>query len=121
MVSRLVKVMELMEEKLRTESYNGYAGGVWEADDPVSAVINEKSQDLLLRLKKLTEVLESPSAEVATDMAEGFYLLFSAMHALLLHPYVTWYSCFSFLSDSSLWILFLKSNLIEPNSLRILN
>ncbi|OQV13341.1 putative Serine/threonine-protein kinase SMG1 [Hypsibius exemplaris] len=85
-VARLMKSMETIEEKLRTESYNGYTGSVWEADDPVSSVINEKSQDLLLRLKKLTELLEKPSPDVAEDMAEGFYLLFSAMHVLLLHP-----------------------------------
>ena len=88
LVTRLIKAMESLEEKLRTESYNGYSGGIWEADDPVSAIINENSQDILLRLKKLTDVLETPSTEVAADMAEGFYLLFSAMHILLLHQYV---------------------------------
>jgi hypothetical protein len=88
MISKVMKIMESIEEKLRTESYNGYTGSVWEADDPISGVINEKSQELLFRLRKLTELLDVPTEEVADDMAEGFYLLFSAMHVLLSHPYV---------------------------------
>lgn len=85
LVGRVVRVVESIEERLKIESYNGYSGNVWEADDPISNSVKEKYQELQLRLNELISLLQQPSDRIVEELAEGFYLLFSVMHVLLLN------------------------------------